>query len=55
VSTNYTKKFKYANERNLVEWTSRFSMQTYGETDVTKTVVDRRLARQPTLVLHTGL
>jgi len=55
VSTNYCKNVKYANARNFAERMSRYSMQTDGQADVTKTVVDNHLARKPTLDLHTGL
>ena len=49
------KNFKYANARKFDERMSRCSIQTDGQAVVTKTVVDNRLARTPTLVLHTRL
>lgn len=54
-STNYNKNIKYANARKFDERMSRCSIQRDGQADVTKTVVDNRLARAPTLVLHAGL
>jgi hypothetical protein len=50
--TNYSKNIKYANARKFDERMSRCSIQTDGQADVTKTVVDNRLARAPTIVLH---